>query len=238
MPGNHGIGDVDKIYRDAYEEGIRIQNMRQEQREQYCNANLQEDRRLLSEVRKARRSRDDRSYQTHKDNPMNRNLSRDNRRAEAHNRRTETVLSRDELGKHQTSHDEYFGFIDQRGVAPHEEELAQLRLERRRLLERQQQLKAALELRRRVDTGKRATTVKSLCQVSIENGYGRVPGSGPPSKKPGKALAKGNAQMSQSLPSLGSGVSQELVDIAFPLKGKTATSPPSSPKNTKSVELK
>jgi hypothetical protein len=235
MPGNHGNNlSSEEIYRNAREEGVRIQNLRQEQREQYKDANIQQDKQLMSEVGRSRRARDERWASINKDNPMKNCLSKEMRRAEAHSSQTEAIFVKDQKDNHYTSQDLFVGF---RATATgsercvEEDELAQLRLERRRLLERQKQLKAALELRRRVFTGNISRNCKQGLQVAIENGYGRAPGSGPPPEKPPPK----RGPHTQSLPALGRGVSAELHSAAFPPTEKRGASPPRSP--AKSAEL-
>jgi len=232
MPGTHGgTHPVQVIYKNAREEGIKVQNFRKEQREHVGNAQRQEEKLLLEKVREARHSSDARWASTLENNPLKRNLLKDIRRAEAHNARTETVLEQDQAGKSDKSHDVYMASVrsmlsDRAASEQDEDELAELRMERRRLLERKKQIKAALGLRRRVFTGKVSRSCKGLLQVSIENGYGRAPGSGPPTET---RLTLKNGPLSKSSPTLGSGVTAELHATAFPAKEKKATSPPPSP---------
>lgn len=218
MPGSHGAAQPPEVIRKiAREEGIKEQTFRKEQREQLGNASRQEDKLLLEKVRQARHSRDERWASTLEHNPFKRNLLKDNRRAEAHSALTESVIEQDQAGRSDNSHDIYMASVrsmlsDRAAREQDEDELADLRMERRRLLERKKQIKAALSLRRRVNTGKVARNCKDLLRASIDNGYGRVPGSGPPPQT--------RLTLSKSLPTLGSGVTPELLETAFPASEK------------------
>jgi len=194
-------------------------------------------------------------------------MLRDDRQIEAHSLRSEDFLSGMQSKRQQKSQDLYSEFIERRvtGADQDEDELAQLRLERRRLLERQQQIKAALELRRRTFTGNIARTVKQQSQeerrllklpgtvrwltfaemckelkangeeytdydfrflwdqlkVFTDSAYVNQWGRGTCGKeRPTDSVSVKKDPLSQSLPSLGSGITPELRAHAFPSRAE------------------
>lgn len=165
MPGKHGYRDTrdtPALYERAHRDTLMVEEKNEDQRAQIRSAYLGEQRNLLRKVTKAREERKDRWTSKTQDNPMGKNLLKDDRRNEAHSVRSENLVSGVHSKGQQKSQDLYLEFCERRvtGADLEENELARLRLERRRLLERQQQIKAALELRRRNFTGNIARTVK------------------------------------------------------------------------------
>jgi len=206
MPGNHGpVETTEQIYKNAYEEGVRIHSKRKEQREKLNYASIQADKKLLGEVRKARHTRDSKWREMTKGNPLGGDALQQSAATEAHLQQTEQMISNTQKKGYKDNHNLYCEFLDLATCGEQEEEeLKQLRHERRVLLERKQQIKAALEIRRRKFTGNVSRDIKSLVKVAKDNGYGLKPVSQAP---PEKKLEK-SSPTSQSLPSLGSTVNK------------------------------